>query len=164
MIEYLRIKEIEVPEDQLVFEVLLKNIIPQGSCCGGSFSDTQQMFLEHSKLKSFMVPLDGSVMRFDQWVTRDNLETPFRGVDRTKDVYRLAGVVHKVSNKIIYYGHATLDLLGLLAREGASIDVLLKDGDTIKAIQLDTWSWVTKSGKRVALICNFPGFNGVLKN
>lgn len=142
----LPIKEIEVPDNQMFFDVSLREILP---------ISRNYTFTSYIKppLITFRVPLDESIMSFDKWITRNNLEIPFCGIKREIDPSRLAGILY---NNVI----DPLHIPAYFSREGAKIDITLINGDIYRCIQLDTWTWITKKGKKVALICDFPGFNG----
>lgn len=145
MLEYLPIKEIAVPEDQHYYIMEPTYPLQIGRCCLGAFDKPQTPVL-------FAVPLDGTIMKFDQWITNKDLDKSFLGVDRTLDPARLAGINYAVQN--------LQDALTLMNREGALPDLIYKTEIGYNCIELDTWAWIVRGGRIAALVCQSPGFNG----
>jgi hypothetical protein len=145
------IKTIECAEQTFVFEPKL--LISQGRC-GGNFSGAPK---EKPKKIEFSVPLSCSIMSVDQWLTHENLEAPFLGVDRSVDPWRLAGVIYPVSKRP---EAALAEGWNFMNREGASPDLFYRNENTFYFLTKDTWAWITQKGERKALVCLEPWSNG----
>lgn len=126
---------------------------------------------------AFRVPLNGSVMSVQDWIPAEDAtrEADFLGVARKADPIRLSGC------KLTFDDLDTC--VGYIYREGGQCDTILSpsvfpvdslytaygyvatcDDNSLKHIyflQKSTWKWLTRNGKRLALVCTHPGYNGV---
>lgn len=152
----LPVRELEVPDSFIYYKSAVEYGKPRGLDCFGPMIKS----LEPIYFPIFKIPLDGTIMSVDQWITRDNLEIPFLSVDRSIDYVRLAGTVFKV-NSLSYNADS---LFKFVWRNGGDPNVFFTENNTGYCIQLNTWFWITKQGKRVALVCTAPGFNGKMES
>ena len=140
---------IEVPLDQPTYRLEIAVPLVMGRGCFCINNKTPKPIV-------FEVPLDGSIMYIDQWITDKYLDKPFCGVDRALDSVRLAGVQHKGDK------WSLADMCALCSREGFAPDAIIKDKDAYWFLTSRSWAWITKEGICVALVCDAPCYNGKL--
>ena len=147
LLDYLPLSKIETVSDAQFYEHTLIFHSPHGRCCI-PFSER-----ERPKPIIFKIPLDGSIMSIDQWITKD--VGLFCGVDRSIDPTRLAGL-----NTYKSKYDPLMDMINMLYREGSKPDLIFEENKTYYHLMMSTWHWIVKGDKKVALICDYPGWNG----